>query len=77
MLLEYVGGGDLSVHLRSGGLPLGQLHEYTQQLLEALCYLHGKSVVHKALRVGSLPVLLAYLWLTWICGILVAFLDLW
>ena len=52
VLVEYVGGGDLGLHLRSGGLPLAQLREYTQQLVEALCYLHGKSVVHKDLRVS-------------------------
>ena len=52
VLVEYVGGGDLSLHLRSGGLPLEQLREYTQQLVEALAYLHGKAVVHKDLRVS-------------------------
>lgn len=51
VLAEYVGGGDLGLHLRNGGLPLAQLREYTHQLVEALCYLHGKAVVHKDLRV--------------------------
>ena len=50
--MEYVGGGDLSLRLRDGGLPLEQLREYTQQLVEALAYLHGKHVVHKDLRVS-------------------------
>ena len=50
--MEYVGGGDLSLRLRNGGLPLEQLREYTQQLVEALAYLHGKHVVHKDLRVS-------------------------
>lgn len=53
VLVEYVGGGDLSLRLRSGGLPLEQLREYTQQLVEALTYLHGKAVVHKDLRVSQ------------------------
>lgn len=53
VLVEYVGGGDLSLRLRSGGLPLEQLREYTQQLVEALAYLHGKAVVHKDLRVSQ------------------------
>ena len=51
VLVEYVGGGDLILRLRSGGLPLQELREYTQQLVEALAYLHGKHVVHKDLRV--------------------------
>ena len=54
VLAEYVGGGDLGLHLLSGGLPLAQLREYTHQLVEALCYLHGKAVVHKDLRVSAL-----------------------
>lgn len=53
VLAEYVGGGDLGLHLRNGGLPLAQLREYTRQLVEALCYLHGKAVVHKDLRVSA------------------------
>ncbi|CAH3159577.1 unnamed protein product [Pocillopora meandrina] len=53
VLSEYVGGGDLSLHLRKGGMPVAQLREYTQQLVEALCYLHSKSVVHKDLRLSS------------------------
>lgn len=52
--MEYVGGGDLGLHLRNGGLPLAQLREYTHQLVEALCYLHGKAVVHKDLRVSAM-----------------------
>ena len=54
VLAEYVGGGDLGLHLRNGGLPLAQLREYTRQVVEALCYLHGKAVVHKDLRVSAL-----------------------
>ena len=50
---EYVGGGDLSLHLRKGGMPVAQLREYTQQLVEALCYLHSRAVVHKDLRVSE------------------------
>ncbi|PFX13713.1 Eukaryotic translation initiation factor 2-alpha kinase 4, partial [Stylophora pistillata] len=53
VLSEYVGGGDLSLYLRKGGLPVAQLREYTQQLLEALCYLHSRAVVHKDLRLSS------------------------
>ena len=55
-MAEYVGGGDLGLHLRNGGLPLAQLREYTHQLVEALCYLHGKAVVHKDLRVSTIQV---------------------
>ncbi|XP_074628735.1 eIF-2-alpha kinase GCN2-like [Acropora palmata] len=53
VLVEYVGGGDLSLRLRSGGLPVRELREYTQQLVEAITYLHGKHVVHKDLRLTS------------------------
>ena len=53
VLSEYVGGGDLSLHLKKGGMPVAQLREYTQQLVEALCYLHSRAVVHKDLRVSE------------------------
>ena len=32
---------------------MAQLREYTQQLVEALCYLHSRAVVHKDLRVST------------------------
>ena len=32
---------------------MAQLREYTQQLVEALCYLHSRAVVHKDLRVSE------------------------
>ena len=53
VLVEYVGGGDLSLCLRSGGLQMEQLRGYTQQLVKALEYLHGKDVVHEDLRVSD------------------------
>lgn len=53
VLVEYVGGGDLSLRLRGGGLPVQELREYTQQLVEAIAYLHGKHLVHKDLRLTS------------------------
>ena len=53
VLMEFAGGGNMSMFLRPGGMPVAQLREYTQQLLESLWYLHGKSVVHKDLKVGE------------------------
>ncbi|XP_048580135.1 eIF-2-alpha kinase GCN2-like isoform X3 [Nematostella vectensis] len=53
VVMEYVGGGDLRMQLRNGGLPIDRIREYTCQLLEALWYLHGKSVVHKCLKLSS------------------------
>ena len=61
--MEYVGGGDLSLRLRNGGLPLQELREYTQQLAEALAYLHGKHVVHKDLRVRAMANFVTVRWL--------------
>ena len=61
--MEYVGGGDLSLRLRNGGLPLQELREYTQQLAEALAYLHGKHVVHKDLRVRAMDNFVTVRWL--------------
>ena len=34
-------------------MPVAQLREYTQQLVEALCYLHSGAVVHKDLKVSE------------------------
>ena len=51
--MEYVGGGDMSMFLRPGGIPVAQVKKYIQQLLESLWYLHGKSVVHKDLKVNN------------------------
>lgn len=39
------------MQLRPGGLPVECIREYAFQLLDVLWYLHGKSVVHKNLKV--------------------------
>ena len=53
-LLEFVGGGDLSMKLRPGGVAVDCLREYSQQMLEVLWYLHGKSILLKDIRVSHL-----------------------
>jgi serine/threonine protein kinase len=50
-LTEYVGGGSLLNELRAGGLAIEIVQGYSQQLLEVLEYLHGKSIVHKDIKV--------------------------
>lgn len=51
MLTEFIAGGSLDKELRPGGIPLEILKDYAQQLLEVLAYLHGKSIVHKDIKV--------------------------
>lgn len=46
-----MGGGNLEGQLKPNGIPVDVLKLYTAQILEALRYLHGKSVVHKDLKV--------------------------
>ncbi|XP_031551320.1 eIF-2-alpha kinase GCN2-like [Actinia tenebrosa] len=53
LLEEYVGGGNLEMQLRPGGIPVDCIREYTFQLLDVLWYLHGKSVVHKNLKLSN------------------------
>lgn len=50
-MTEYVGGGSLLNELRAGGLAIEIVQGYSQQLLEVLEYLHGKSIVHKDIKV--------------------------
>ena len=51
--MEYIGGQNLSIYLKRKTLALDILRSYTEELLEALEYLHNKAVVHKNLRVNT------------------------
>ena len=59
VLYEYVGGGSLRGYIERGQtLPLEQIHFYACQLLNALAYLHSKSIIHKDLRVRYIQIFL-------------------
>ncbi|BFZ11743.1 hypothetical protein BsWGS_14782 [Bradybaena similaris] len=54
VLMEYSGGTNLSVYTQhKDPLPLEMLRIYTGEVLQALCYLHRNSIVHKNLRASS------------------------
>ena len=48
-------GCSLLKELNAGGLGIEVVRDYTQQLLEVLAYLHGKSIVHKDMKVEYVP----------------------
>ncbi|XP_033124847.1 eIF-2-alpha kinase GCN2-like [Anneissia japonica] len=54
VLMEYVGGGSLSQHVDNiTCIPMETIRQYACDLIEALCYLHDKSVTHKNLKASS------------------------
>ncbi|XP_030854895.1 eIF-2-alpha kinase GCN2 isoform X1 [Strongylocentrotus purpuratus] len=57
LLMEYVGGGNLSQKLENGSLTsFDLLREYAIDLLSGLQYLHSHAVVHKQLRASQVYV---------------------
>lgn len=57
ILMEYVGGGSVSNHMRSSNavpVNLDSLRRYTKQLLEAIYCLHSHGTVHKDIKLSSL-----------------------
>ncbi|XP_071963594.1 eIF-2-alpha kinase GCN2-like [Antedon mediterranea] len=54
VLMEYVGGGNLYQHVDNiTSIPMETVRQYACDLIEALCYLHDKSVTHKNLKASS------------------------
>lgn len=53
LLMEYCSGTSLSVSIRrKRPIHVTHIKYYTEEILNALAYLHNKDVVHKNLRVG-------------------------
>jgi serine/threonine protein kinase len=53
LLMEYCSGSSMSVNIRrKRPIHIANLKYYTEEILNALAYLHNKDVVHKSLRVG-------------------------
>ncbi|CAD8045217.1 unnamed protein product [Paramecium primaurelia] len=50
IVLEYLKGGTLSQCLKYCRMSIIEVEVITQQILEALCYLHGKGFVHRDIK---------------------------
>lgn len=51
-MTEFVAGSSLLKEIETGcGVPMATVRDYCQQLLDVLAYLHGKSIMHKDLKV--------------------------
>ena len=58
MVLEFVDGRPLDVHLREyGSMPLELASDITIQLLSALVETHGKKIIHRDIKPGNIMVL--------------------
>lgn len=54
LLMEYCSGSSLSVNIRrKRPVHVAHIKHYTEEILNALAYLHNKDVVHKNLRVSG------------------------
>ncbi|XP_045185726.2 eIF-2-alpha kinase GCN2-like [Mercenaria mercenaria] len=53
VLMEYSGGQNLDIYLTRKTLTMDVLKCYTEEMLQALEYLHNKDVTHKNLRASS------------------------
>jgi len=52
--MEYAGGQSLETHIkRKQPVALDLVKSYTEEILQALEYIHSKDVVHKNLRVSE------------------------
>lgn len=55
LLMEYCSGSSLSVNIRrKRPVHVAHIKHYTEEILNALAYLHNKDVVHKNLRASSI-----------------------
>ncbi|XP_048732268.2 eIF-2-alpha kinase GCN2-like [Ostrea edulis] len=55
LLMEYCSGSSLSVNIRrKRPIHVAHLKHHTEEILNALAYLHNKDVVHKSLRASSI-----------------------
>ncbi len=54
MIMEYVEGTTLAERLEKGPVPVADALNYTDQVLAALSYAHGKHVIHRDIKPGNM-----------------------
>src|SRR5215469_15580855 len=54
MILEYVQGSSLHWHMQQGRIDTARAVGFTQQVLDALAYAHGRGVVHRDIKPSNI-----------------------